>query len=138
MNNPANVLVIEENDSDADNVLIALQKGLPECLPIRLHNCKEAQQLLYDNNRITEEGRNIKLIIANISREGGCTVDFVKKVKSNAYTQTLPVFALISEPGCLNLFSDVVKAGSNLCLVKSNELSDKLRQEAGYYWQLFN
>jgi two-component system response regulator len=134
------ILLVEDNDADAEMTSRALRKGNVVNHVVRLHDGVEALEFLFREGTFVERrGAQPRLILLDLKmpRLGG--IDVLRRLKSDDRTKMIPVVVLTSSAE----ESDVIESyqlGVNSYLVKPVEFSafTSVINQTGLYWAVMN
>lgn len=137
----ADILLIEHDPFEAELTTTAI---LQSKLTDKIHWVKDSEEaihFIFGQEKYT--GRNIarlpRIIILDLSISQERGMEILKIIKGNPVTKNVAIFVFSGlQQG--EYFADAIKAGANMCMIKTNdfeEFSQKLKQEIGYYWRLF-
>jgi two-component system, response regulator len=139
--NEVDVLLVEDNPTDAELTLRALTK---RNLANRLHHVKdgaEAVEFLFAegqySDRNIERGPKVVLLDLKLPKVDG--IEVLRKIKADNRTKVIPVVVMTSSREDRDL-ADCYNLGANGYVVKPVEFEDFARavSELGYYWLLLN
>ena len=138
---PAEILLIEDNDFDAELMLRALQKNFRALLVHRLTDGQEALDYLAPLFSMHETQRFPlpKLILLDLKLPFISGLDVLKRIKHNPRTKAIPVVIFTSS----TLQEDILecyKLGVNSFVAKPVEFNkfNQSVQEVGLYWLNLN
>lgn len=140
-NTEIEILLVEDNRSDAELTIRALTKGKIANNIVHLQNGALAIDFLYGQNEYTD--RNIdkkpKIILLDLKMPKVDGLEVLKTIKSHELTRKIPVIILTSSKEN----PDIEKAyslGANSYIVKPVEFEGfaKAISELGFYWLLLN
>lgn len=140
-NTEIEILLVEDNRSDAELTIRALTKGKIANNIVHLQNGALAIDFLYGQNEYSQ--RNIdkrpKLILLDLKMPKVDGLEVLKIIKSHELTRNIPVVILTSSKES----PDIEKAytlGANSYIVKPVEFDGfaKAISELGFYWLLLN
>jgi two-component system response regulator len=141
MNEKTDILLVEDNASDAELTIRALKKNNILNSLLHLQDGEEALEYIFATGRYT--GRNIdeipKIILLDIKMPKLSGLEVLKKLKSDEKTKIIPVILLTSSKE-ENDIIDSYKLGVNSYIVKPVEFENfvKAVSEIGSYWLLIN
>ncbi|MFI5217870.1 MAG: response regulator [Bacteroidia bacterium] len=137
----ADILLIEHDPFEAELTITAI---LQSKLTDKIHWVKDAEEaihFIFGHGKYV--GRNIarlpRIIIIDLSISQESGIEVLNIIRGNPFTKSIAVF-VFSGLEESESFADAIKAGVNMCMVKANdfdEFAEKLKQELGYYWRLF-
>lgn len=137
----ADILLVEHDSREADLTKTAILKSK---LTDRVHWVQDGQEALhFIFGRDKYLGRNMtvlpRIVILDLNIPETCRIEVIKLLKGNSVTKKIIVITF-SGLQADETFSEAINAGVNICLHKNNDFdvfSDMLKQELGYFWQLF-
>jgi DNA-binding response OmpR family regulator len=141
LNKTVEILLVEDNDNDAEMALRALKKNNISNKVTRLKDGEEALDFLFCKGDY--EGRNIhnlpKVILLDLKMPKVDGLEVLKAVRSNKDTEKVPIVMLTSS----REERDVVegyKLGVNSFIVKPVEFNTFMEavKDIGIYWVLLN
>jgi two-component system response regulator len=140
--NFTDILLVEHDLREAELTKSAILRSK---LTENVHWVKDGEEALnFIFGRNEYLGRNIarlpRIIILDLSASIRNGLEVVKIIKDNPITTKIVVITFSGSEE-KDTLSEAVKAGANICLFKSSdyeEFAEKLKQELGYFWQLFN
>ena len=141
INKTVEILLVEDNDNDAEMALRALKKNNISNKVTRLKDGEEALDFLFCKGDY--EGRNIhnlpKVILLDLKMPKVDGLEVLKAVRSNKDTEKVPIVMLTSP----REERDVVegyKLGVNSFIVKPVEFNTFMEavKDIGIYWVLLN
>ncbi|HAH52356.1 MAG TPA: two-component system response regulator [Balneola sp.] len=141
INKTVEILLVEDNDNDAEMALRALKKNNISNKVTRLKDGEEALDFLFCKGDY--EGRNIhnlpKVILLDLKMPKVDGLEVLKAVRSNKDTEKVPIVMLTSS----REERDVVegyKLGVNSFIVKPVEFNTFMEavKDIGIYWVLLN
>jgi len=141
MEQKADILLVEDNPSDAEMTIRALRKSLLINPLLHLQNGEEALNYLFAEGEY--KGRNIddlpKVILLDLKMPKIDGLEVLKKIKSDSRTNSIPVVILTSSKEEKDIL-DGYKFGVNSYIVKPVEFENfvKAIKEIGLYWLLLN
>jgi two-component system response regulator len=136
-NREIDILLIEDNENDAELAIRALQKNNVARNIIHLKDGEDALDFLFGKGQY--EGRNInnkpQVILLDLKMPKVSGLEVLEQIKSNELTKTIPVVMLTSSKE----HPDVAKAyllGANSYIVKPVDFDNfrKVVNELGIYW----
>jgi len=139
-NSVADILLVENNPSEAAVIRSAILQNKSAS---KIHWVKDGDEALsfifnYEKGKLDIHIPRLIILSLNIPQVSGLEV--LQKIKAHPSTQHVMIISLLSPPGELEMFSDAIKAGSNICMIKSPDCKEfvrKLKEELGYYWKVF-
>lgn len=141
MEQKADILLVEDNPSDAEMTIRALRKSLLINPLLHLQNGEEALNYLFAEGEY--KGRNIddlpKVILLDLKMPKIDGLEVLKKIKSDSRTNSIPVVILTSSKEEKDIL-DGYKFGVNSYIVKPVDFENfvKAIKEIGLYWLLLN
>jgi two-component system, response regulator len=139
-NTAVEILLVEDNPSDAEMTIRALRKNHLANHVIHLNDGVEALEFIFCTGAFA--GRSVinpKVILLDLKmpRIGGMEV--LQKVKSNERTNTIPVVVLTSSAEDPDI-QKCYRLGANSYIVKPVAFDNfaKAISELGFYWMLLN
>lgn len=140
-NKTVEILLVEDNDNDAEMALRALKKNNISNKVTRLKDGEQALEFLFGTGEF--EGRSIhnhpKVILLDLKMPKVDGLEVLKAVRSNKDTEKIPIVMLTSS----REERDVVegyKLGVNSFIVKPVEYNSFMKavKDIGIYWVLLN
>jgi two-component system, response regulator len=141
MNAQADILLIEDSDSDAEIIVRALRRGN---IMNSIHHVEDGEAAIdflfcsgkYAGRKITKKPRVILLDLKMPKVNG---LEVVRKIRSDARTQAIPIVILTSSKEDRDII-DSYRLGINSYVVKSVNYHDfsKLVVSIGEYWLYTN
>lgn len=141
MEHKADILLVEDNPSDAEMAIRALRKNHVINTVLHLQNGEEALHYLFAEGEY--KGRNIddvpKVILLDLKMPKIDGLEVLRKIKSDPRTNFIPVVLLTSSKEERDIL-DGYKFGVNSYIVKPVEFENfvKAVKEIGFYWLLLN
>jgi len=141
LNKTVEILLVEDNDNDAEMALRALKKNNISNKVTRLKDGEEALEFLFGTGEF--EGRSVhnqpKVILLDLKMPKVDGLEVLKAVRSNKETEKIPIVMLTSS----REERDVVegyKLGVNSFIVKPVEYNSFMEavKDIGIYWVLLN
>ena len=140
-NDPVDVLLIEDNDADADLAIRSLKKYNLVNNLIRLEDGEKALEYIFAtgefNDRNIEDVPKVILLDLKMPKVGG--IEVLKAIRSDARTCSIPVVVLTSSKEENDVIASY-KLGVNSYIVKPvnfNKFAESIR-DLGYYWLVLN
>lgn len=140
--NDVEILLIEDNDDDANLTKLALKKYKIDNKLVRLKNGEEALEFIFASGTF-EKNRDVsyqpKLILLDIRMPKVNGLEVLQQIKCSTITKAIPVVILTSSKED----SDIQKCynlGANSYIIKPldfNEFSEAIK-EVGNYWLRVN
>jgi CheY-like chemotaxis protein len=137
---PIDVLLVEDDPSDAELILRALRKLLPPRRILTLKDGAAALDLLLDSSRPDALASGLpRLIILDLKLPKVTGLEVLRQIKSHERTRCLPAIILTSSRSERDL-RECYRSGANSYLVKpvAYEEFDQLLMEFGRYWLQHN
>jgi two-component system response regulator len=135
------VLLVEDNQSDAELTLRALKKHNLANKLFHVKDGAEAIDFLFSQggytNRRAEHGPKVVLLDLKLPKVDG--IEVLRKIKSDDRTKLIPVVVMTSSREDRDL-NECYKLGVNGYVVKPVEFEDFARavSQLGFYWLLVN
>ncbi|MBO6623131.1 MAG: response regulator [Balneola sp.] len=140
-NKTVEILLVEDNDNDAEMALRALKKNNISNKVTRLKDGEQALEFLFGTGEF--EGRSVhnhpKVILLDLKMPKVDGLEVLKAVRSNKDTEKIPIVMLTSS----REERDVVegyKLGVNSFIVKPVEFNSFMKavKDIGIYWVILN
>jgi two-component system response regulator len=134
----AEIIIVEDNISDADLVMRALKKNNLVNNVLHLHDGQEALDYIFGHvEDIVQTPPKLILLDLKMPKVNG--IEVLEKLKSNELTKSIPIVILtssIEDPDLKNCY----KLGANSYVVKPVVFDDfvKAIAQVGLYWLLVN
>jgi len=141
MNEKKDILLVEDNPSDAEFTMRAFRNSNIINRLIHLQDGEEALEYVFATGKYS--GRNIdempKVILLDLNMPKINGLEVLKKIKSDKRTKLIPVVLLTSSKEESDIL-DAYKYGVNSYIVKPVDFEDfaKVVAHAGLYWLLVN
>lgn len=141
MNEIYDIILVEDNESDAELTIRALKKNNISSKLLHLQDGEEALEYIFGTGKY--EGRNIeerpKVILLDVKMPKITGLEVLKKLKSDERTKTIPVVLLTSSKED-NDIAEGYTLGVNSYIVKPVEFDNfvKAVSDVGLYWLLVN
>ena len=141
MNIQADIILVEDNESDAEFTLRALRKSSPVSHILHFQDGEEAVEYIFSTGQY--ENRNIhetpRLIILDLKMPKLNGLEILTKIKGDERTQHVPVVLLTSSKE-ENDIANGYKAGVNSYVVKPVAFDElvKVIEAIGSYWLSVN
>ncbi|MBO6573422.1 MAG: response regulator [Balneola sp.] len=141
VNKTVEILLVEDNDHDAEMALRALKKNKISNKVTRLKDGEEALEFLFGTGEF--EGRNIhnhpRVILLDLKMPKVDGLEVLKAVRSNKDTENIPIVMLTSSKEERDVV-DGYKLGVNSFIVKPVEFNSFMEavKEIGFYWVILN
>lgn len=135
------ILLIEDNDIDAELTLRAMEKHRLSNKIRRLTDGQEAIDYLFSKNEVSaeEENRLPQLILLDLKLPMISGLEVLRLIKSDPRTKKIPVVVLTSSTEDQDI-SACYQLGVNSYIVKPVEFENFMDsvQKLGFYWLLLN
>ncbi|XWN37339.1 MAG: response regulator [Balneola sp.] len=141
INKTVEILLVEDNDHDAEMALRALKKNKISNKVIRLKDGEEALEFLFGTGDF--EGRSIhnqpRVILLDLKMPKVDGLEVLKVVRSNKETKNIPIVMLTSSKEEHDLVNGY-KLGVNSFIVKPVEFNSFMEavKDIGFYWVILN
>ncbi len=141
VNKTVEILLVEDNDHDAEMALRALKKNKISNKVIRLKDGEEALEFLFGTGDF--EGRSIhnqpRVILLDLKMPKVDGLEVLKAVRSNKETKNIPIVMLTSSKEERDLVNGY-KLGVNSFIVKPVEFNSFMEavKDIGFYWVILN
>lgn len=141
MNNEAEILLVEDNLSDAELTIRALKKSNLANKIVHLEDGQEALDYIFTEGNYS--GRNIeetpKVILLDLKMPKINGIQVLQKIKSDERTKKIPVVVLTSSKEDPDI-QECYRLGVNSYVVKPVQFEKFLQavSELGLYWMLIN
>ena len=141
MNKKNEIVLVEDNESDAELAIYALKKINIVNTLIHLQDGEEALDYIFATGKYSE--RNIsdipKIILLDLKMPKVGGLEVLKKIKSDERTSMIPVVILTSSKEEKDI-AEVYKLRANSYIVKPVVFENftKVVSEIGLYWLLLN
>ncbi len=141
LNQQVDILLVEDNQDDADLTIRALKKLPVTNAVLHVEDGAAALEFMFGTGAYT--GRNLnnmpKIILLDLKMPKVNGMEVLEKIKANEATKSIPVIVLTSSAE----YSDVKKCyalGANSYIVKSMEFDVfiKTLYDVGHYWLMLN
>ncbi len=134
-NNVIEILLIEDNQEDAELTIRALKKYNLANNLLHLQDGEEALNFLFSSNINTIP----KIILLDIKMPKVDGIEVLRKIKSDPYRKIIPVVVLTSSKEERDIIESY-KLGVNAYIVKPVEFDKfvKAVSEIGFFWLLLN
>lgn len=134
------ILLVEDNPTDAELTLRALRKGNLANHITWVKDGEEALDFIFRSGNYTQRpSENPKLILLDIKLPKVDGIEVLKRIKSDDRTRIIPVVMVTSSAEGRDI-TESYKLGVNSYVVKPvdfEQFSDTL-SKAGFYWMLMN
>jgi two-component system, response regulator len=129
------ILLVEDNDDDAELTIRALKKYNLANRLVHLHDGEEALNFLFDTNSSVLP----KIILLDIKMPKVDGMEVLRKIKSDPYRKIIPVVVLTSSKEERDIVESY-KLGVNAYIVKPVEFDKfvKAVSEIGFFWLILN
>lgn len=141
VNKTVEILLVEDNDHDAEMALRALKKNKISNKITRLKDGEEALEFLFGTGGF--EGRSVhnhpRVILLDLKMPKVDGLEVLKAVRSNKDTENIPIVMLTSSKEERDVV-DGYKLGVNSFIVKPVEFNSFMEavKEIGFYWVILN
>lgn len=134
-NNVIEILLVEDNQDDAELTIRALKKYNLANNLLHLQDGEEALNFLFSSNINTIP----KIILLDIKMPKVDGIEVLRKIKSDPYRKIIPVVVLTSSKEERDIIESY-KLGVNAYIVKPVEFDKfvKAVSEIGFFWLLLN
>jgi len=134
-NNIVEILLVEDNQDDAELTIRALRKFNLANHLLHLQDGEEALNFLFGSN----SGLMPKIILLDIKMPKIDGIDVLRKIKSDPYRKIIPVVVLTSSKEERDILESY-KLGVNAYIVKPVEFDKfvKAVSEVGFFWLILN
>jgi two-component system, response regulator len=140
-NKEIDILLIEDNENDAELAIRALQKNNVARNIIHLKDGEDALDFLFGNGQYTGRNTNNKprVVLLDLKMPKISGLEVLEQIKSNELTKTIPVVMLTSSKE----HPDVEKSyalGANSYIVKPVDYDNfsKVVNDLGIYWLILS
>ena len=143
MNDPKEIeiILVEDNDVDAELTLRALQKYHLSNKILRMEDGQELIDYLFQPDGCLKEGVNNcpKLILLDLKLPRVSGLEVLRMLKNDQFTKQIPVVVLTSSTEDQDI-DECYRLGVNSYIVKPVEFDQFMEsvQELGFYWLLLN
>lgn len=139
--NEVEILIVEDNPSDAEMALRALKKNKLANNVLVVEDGEEALNFIFARGKYSEREKNIrpKIILLDLKLPKVDGLEVLKEIKSNEQTKIIPVIVLTSSKEETDMMKSY-QMGVNSYIVKPVEFDkfvDAVR-DLGLYWLLLN
>lgn len=140
MKQEAKILLVEDNESDADLTIRALKKNNVANKIVHLHDGQEALDYIFSPDNLEDVENNFpKLILLDLKMPKVSGIEVLSKLKNDERTKTIPVVVLTSsreDPDIKKCY----QLGVNSYVVKPVDFEAFVQAIAqlGLYWLLIN
>lgn len=135
------ILLIEDNEDDAEFVIRALRKNNVSNNLVHFSNGAEALDYLFTRGRYAERSISGKcgLILLDINMPGVDGIQVLKEVKADERTKDIPVIMMTASAEAKDIIESY-HLGVNSYVVKPLNFTDfaKAAADLGYHWVLLN
>jgi CheY-like chemotaxis protein len=139
--NEVEILLVEDNPSDAELTLRALKKSNLANRVLHVKDGAEALEFLFANG--TYDGRNVertpRVILLDLKLPKVNGIEVLRRIKADERTRTIPVVVMTSSREDRDL-EESYALGVNSYIVKPVEFENFVKSvsELGFYWLLLN
>lgn len=141
MNNEVEILLVEDNPTDAELCIRALKKNNLANKLVWVKDGEEALDFVFSCGKYADRNRenNPKVILLDLRLPKVDGMEVLRKVKSDERTKTIPVVVLTSSKEDRDI-TESYKLGVNSYISKPVEWEEFVRiiTELGLYWLLLN
>lgn len=141
MNKQVDILLVEDNASDAELTIRAFKKVNLSNKLVHVKNGAEALDFVFARNAFSDRSPNDlpRLILLDIKMPKVDGIEVLKEIKGNEITKTIPVVIMTSSKEEQDIIRSY-KLGVNSYVVKPVEFENfaKAVTELGLYWLLMN
>lgn len=133
------ILLVEDNDSDAELTLRALQQANLFNPVRRLSDGQEALDYLFPSPGTPDRGARPRLILLDLKLPMVSGLEVLRAVKAHPATRSIPVVVLSSSSEERDI-AESYQSGANSYIVKPVEFDKFMTsvQKLGVYWLLLN
>ena len=141
MNQQFEIILVEDNQSDAELAIRALKKGKIVGSLLHLQNGEEALEYIFATGKYA--GRNVgdipKVMLLDLKMPKVNGIEVLKRIKSDERTKTIPVVLLTSSKEDKDI-AEGYKEGANSYIVKPVGFENFLKAvvDIGLYWLMVN
>lgn len=141
MNYEIELLLVEDNDNDAEMTIRALKKNNLANKIVRLKDGAEALEFIFAEgmyaDRMVENSPKVILLDLKMPKVNG--IEVLQRVKSDERTKSIPVVVLTSSQADPDI-KECYRLGVNSYVVKPVRFDDftKAISELGIYWMIVN
>ncbi|NCQ12113.1 MAG: two-component system response regulator [Flavobacteriaceae bacterium CG18_big_fil_WC_8_21_14_2_50_34_36] len=139
MRSEAEIILVEDNVSDADLVMRTLKKNNLANNVLHLQDGQEALDYFFSESSIPKNSSNPKVILLDLKMPRVNGMEVLEQLKANEHTSTIPVVILTSSAEDPDL-KKCYELGANSYVVKPVAFEDfvKTISQLGVYWLLVN
>jgi two-component system, response regulator len=141
MENPVEIVLIEDNDFEAELAIKALEKNNLANKVFHIDDGEEALEFIFSDGKYKDRKTlpPPKLILLDLKLPKVDGLQILKQIKSNPDTKAIPVVILTSSQEEKDIIESY-KMGANSYLVKpvNFESFAKAIADLGFYWLLLN
>ncbi|GAB4577704.1 MAG: response regulator [Anaerolineales bacterium] len=138
--NEVEILIVEDNSSELELALYALQKHHITNHIIVLRDGAEVLEYLFGDDPVASAPDKLpKLILLDLKLPKVNGIEVLRRIKANPRTQTIPIVVMTSSRQDQDL-EECYRLGVNSYLVKPvnfDQFAEAIRQ-VGFYWILLN
>lgn len=134
------ILLVEDNPTDAELTLRALRRGNLANNITWVKDGAEALDFIFRNGSYADRPpENPKLILLDIKLPKVDGIEVLKQIKSDAHTRVIPVVMVTSSAEGRDI-TDSYQLGANSYVVKPVDFEQfsETVAKAGFYWMLMN
>lgn len=140
-NNAVEILIVEDNPSDAEMAMRALKKNNIANNVLVVEDGEEALDFLFARGKFSNRSKKIKprIILLDLKLPKIDGLEVLREVKSNELTKAIPVIMLTTSKEEKDIVNSY-KLGVNSYIVKPvdfDKFVDSVR-DLGFYWLLLN
>jgi two-component system response regulator len=134
-NHVVEILLVEDNDGDAELAIRSLKKNNLANNLLRLHDGEEAIDYLFSNTT----GVFPKLILLDLKMPKVSGIDVLKRLKSDELRRVIPVVVLTSSKEDRDIIESY-KLGVNAYIVKPVDFEkfSEAMKDIGFFWLVLN
>lgn len=141
MENEIEILLVEDNPSDAEMTIRALRKNNLANNLMHVKDGAEALDFLYAEGRFAERGgKNLpKIVVLDLKMPKVNGLEVLRRIKGDERTRQIPVVVLTSSKEDPDV-EECYRLGVNSYVVKPVEFDEfyKAVSELGLYWMIVN
>jgi len=135
------LLLVDDNDTDAELTLLALKRYNPSSQIIRFADGQATLEYLFQRETIhkAELRPNPKMILLDLKLVGMSGLDVLRSIKNNPLTHLIPVVIFSSSTQAEDI-RDCYELGANSFISKPVQFEEFLEtiKNLSYYWLLLN
>jgi two-component system, response regulator len=138
MHSAVEIILVEDNESDADLVMRTLKRNNLANNVLHLQDGQEVLNYFFSES-IMKNSSNPKVILLDLKMPKVNGIEVLEKLKENEYTSTIPVVILTSSAEESDL-KKCYELGANSYVVKPVAFEDFVQKisQLGVYWLLVN